>query len=296
MDINIAIAPDNNVINPTYALLNSIKENNPNEKINIFILFCELTDENIDNLIIFSKSIDLHISTHRIEFKKVKTLRDKMRSSHITVTALLRCFMSTVLPNDVNKILYLDVDTIVTRSLKELFSTELNTNIAGVVKDPGVSHLTEFGIDGNQYFNSGVMIIDLKLWREKQIENLAFSFMKEHPENCRYWDQCALNYALSGKVEYISEKWNVIANKKNVINQIRNVSIIHYAGIHKPWNNPEHHPFGIYYSIFSQNTPAATEYDHTLLLPVKKVQFSDIGRMFKRLRNSINKRTLGLMK
>lgn len=289
MTSNIVIAPDNNVVDPTFVLLNSIKMNNSDNQIKIFLLYCDLSDENKVKIIDYAQSINLRISTHYIDIKKIKVLRQKMRVGHVTATSLLRCFMSEALPKNLCKILYLDIDTIVTCSLTDLFEINLNGKIAGVVRDLNINHLASFGINENLYFNSGVMLIDLEQWRKNHIEKIAYDFMEKHPDKCIYWDQCALNYALLDKVKFLPASWNTMGNQKGILKHSNNVSIIHYAGLNKPWIKPELHPFGVYYSIFSQNTPAPIEFDLSLLHPKKDPRLT---KFIKRLRKSILKRII----
>lgn len=60
-----------------------------------------------------------------------------------------------------NKVLYLDSDTIVTKPLNELFDMDLGTNLLAAAK-------VVYGLDDQ--FNSGVLLINNKLWKEENIQ------------------------------------------------------------------------------------------------------------------------------
>ena len=89
------------------------------------------------------------------------------------ISIMLRLFMAEALPKDLDRVLYLDCDTVVAQSLKHLWNVRLGDRIAGAVMEPTIYKEVKESIglgpeDG--YFNSGVLLVNLKKWREENIQ------------------------------------------------------------------------------------------------------------------------------
>lgn len=93
----------------------------------------------------------------------------------MTGTGLLRFNIIDIFPN-YDKVLYLDDDILINGDLSELFETDLKNTYAVVVRsidaelfiDWRKSHEND-NLNVEKYFNSGVMLLNLKKIREKQI-------------------------------------------------------------------------------------------------------------------------------
>lgn len=77
--------------------------------------------------------------------------------------------MSKFLPENVNRILYLDCDAIVRHNLNKLWSTTLDeTEVIAAGIKPTVAQKTRSRLNLPQdcyYYNSGVLLVDLAKWR-----------------------------------------------------------------------------------------------------------------------------------
>lgn len=264
--MNILIAPDNNVIGPTCVLLNSLRSNHPDTAINLYVLWCDLSADNVDALNRFAGKLGIEVIELNLDPEKISRTYDRLPRRNLTRTALLRCFAGEMVPQDVDRLLYLDTDTIVAGPVCELYETPLAGCIAGAALNPGPTHLTEFGVGEERYFNSGVLLIDMEQWRQHDIDRKLREFLQQHPEKCPFFDQCALNVVLAGQTVTLDPRWNVMGCLKDEV-AYTNVSIIHYAGDVKPWLHPERHPFGINYCNYSRNTPWPTRYRYKKLRP-----------------------------
>ena len=83
-----------------------------------------------------------------------------------------RLVLPEILPEEIERILYLDVDIVVNHSLKELYHTEFDGNALCACPEPfsgiGVFQyrdemFQEHVREGFTYFNSGVLLMNLKL-------------------------------------------------------------------------------------------------------------------------------------
>lgn len=180
---------------------------------------------------------------------------------HPMAGSFLRLFVGELL-GDVERVIWLDVDLLVFSDITELWNTSLKGNIIGAVPDP-FSERTFFwkaalaeklAIVGLQldpehrYFNAGVLLIDLDLWREKDIGQKAFEFYLRHPQ-LQHLDQDVLNFQLQGQVRYLKAKWNHIEPPAlmwewdpdvfrglDPVEGLFHPAIRHMAGRCKPWD------------------------------------------------------------
>ncbi|MDF1778536.1 MAG: glycosyltransferase family 8 protein [Rhizobiaceae bacterium] len=262
--MNILISPDNKVIASTCTLLNSLRLNHPDQRIVVYILWCDLSKENLKSLEDFGSGLGMEIEAIKLDLLPINRLFSRLSSNRLTASCLLRCFAGQALPESVERVLYLDTDIVLAGSIEALYTTRLGHNIAGAVLNPGMKHLEKYGVCESSYFNSGVLLIDMKKWREQHLDSKLQSFIAEHSNDCRFWDQCALNVVLLGNTLSLDNRWNVMSCLKED-GEFTNVSIIHFAGDVKPWENPESHPFGIHYCNYSRGTPWPMHYRYKLL-------------------------------
>jgi len=90
----------------------------------------------------------------------------------------------------------------------------------------------------NNYFNAGVMFIDLKKWRNLKIEENLIKILKSEKNNIKFWDQDVLNKAFDGDYISIDYRFNFIVDQytsKKQITDYKDILLLHYAGSFKPW-------------------------------------------------------------
>jgi len=96
--------------------------------------------------------------------------------------------------------------------------------------------IDRLALANSRYFNSGVLLINLTQWRQTQISELAFNFIKMHSEKILWWDQDALNKVFDGSFLWLDVKWNTLIDLAAKTGEIRpDTAIIHFTGAMKPW-------------------------------------------------------------
>ena len=124
-----------------------------------------------------------------------------------------RLFAARFLPDSLDKILSLDVDTVVLSSLRELWNTPLEGAFVAAVTDRYMSEerCKSIGIENKTYyFNAGVLLMNLKVWREADVGGKLLDIIQEFQGRLDYLDQDALNiYASRNGFRLVSENWNV---------------------------------------------------------------------------------------
>lgn len=257
--MNILLAPNNYYVMPTIVLLQSLFET-AEEKLDIYMIHSDLTAENI-------KKLEAFITGHGGTFYEIRIddrFFDKAHTSiHITKQAYYRLLAQQVLPRSVERILYLDGDIVVNRSVKGLYDmsftgTDGEEKYFVVCEGPGVSQ-REWSVYETLnipreylYFNSGVLLMNLRLLRETFDLRVLLDFINEKGENLKYHDQDTLNALFYDKVIYAD--WHIynqsvlhIKSKAEAAMRLRSAAVIHYAGSDKPW---KHDYKSYYYDLF----------------------------------------------
>jgi len=147
--------------------------------------------------------------------------------------------------HDLPKILWLDVDTIVTTDVTGLFLTQMTTPIAArPIKKQIVGHefkgwsCTKDLDQKHQFtsFNTGVMVLDLNRWREGNFTHL----LERTAAACVTNDQPTFNIVFMDKIQHFEKSWNTFALGSTVKARTKRVgNILHWSGPVKPWSEPE---------------------------------------------------------
>lgn len=123
-----------------------------------------------------------------------------------------------------DKVIYLDGDTLVQGDLRELYDAYLADNqYAAVVAEDSIGEMPIAKylelLDSNlkYYFNSGVMVLNLKKIRTDGLKDKLYDY-RRHGKNY-FMDQDALNVVFNGNVEFISSKFNYISAKDDVLGE-----------------------------------------------------------------------------
>jgi lipopolysaccharide biosynthesis glycosyltransferase len=132
----------------------------------------------------------------------------------------LRLLIPDVLPESCDKAIYLDSDILIRTDLSRLWNEEIGDKAVLAVRDPcvptvsaprGVTAYQTLGLrPDTPYFNSGVMVLNLKEWREKRISEQALRYESEFGPSM-FWDQEGLNGVIGGNWGGLDPRWNVIS-------------------------------------------------------------------------------------
>jgi UDP-D-galactose:(glucosyl)LPS alpha-1,3-D-galactosyltransferase len=169
--------------------------------------------------------------------------------AYLSPAMYLRLLVPAALPQDVERVLYLDCDTLVTNSLQPLFEVDMGGVPLGAVRDPFSRRLYDMGgIPGlasyehldprGSYFNSGVLLIDVARWKECEVSEKSLSYLVRHAHESRYPDQDALNYATYDNWLRLSHRWNDLMAwrlEPEFGGKLSDSAILHMAGPVKPW-------------------------------------------------------------
>ena len=250
--MDIVACLDKGFVMPTGVMMYSVCMNNQDTE----IMFHLVVDESVTD----ADRNDLKKTVESFQGKKVTfyTLESRnytklpaLEGAGVTQGAYYRLFLTEILPNNIDKVLYLDGDIIVRHSLLPLWNTDLADFAVAAVTDYSENNLSLYERLNYprrySYFNSGVLLVNLRYWREHDVVKVFNSFMHDHGSDIRLWDQDVLNAVFFNKKIMLPIKFNgalgffrirvnydYIKFKEEVLEARKDPVIIHYTE-RKPW-------------------------------------------------------------
>lgn len=277
MNLNIAYSSDDNYAQHLGVSMISLFENNKifNE-INVYIIESKISPQNKERLENIAKEYGRHI--HFMNFEKYEEKLKLNMENSISISAYSRLFLSQML-RDINKIIYMDCDSVINHRLYELWNIDLEEYyIAGVLDTVGYDTKLRIGLDkSDNYINSGMLLINLKKWREDNIQQKFIEFINYYSGNVFHHDQGVINGVLRDKILVLHPKYNSMTtfytmtmenmmkyykmdkyySEKEIIEAKNNGVFIHYTPVfvNRPWIKGCKHPLNYVYKQYLDKTP-----------------------------------------
>ena len=178
-----------------------------------------------------------------------------------------RLLAGKLLPAEVERVLYLDPDTLVINPLRPLWETDMAGKMFAAAAHTGKTELANnvnrlrLGTD-HDYYNSGVLLMDLSLCRKEIRTSELFAFVSEHWRELLLPDQDLLNAMYGERILPLADSlWNYDARnynnyilrssgEHNVKWVMHNTAILHFCGKAKPWKPNYIYRFGMLYQHY----------------------------------------------
>lgn len=261
--MDIVCSLDNNYVMPTGIMICSLCENNKGEKIVFHLLSADISEDNKNRLRTLVAKYHHELNFYHIDDKDFADFpinRPGQRHIHSLAT-YYRLFLGKILPDTVQKVLYLDGDIIVRHSLKTLWNTDIENYAVAAVPDMDNNKIRPYErlhySSAKGYFNAGVLLINIKYWREHNVLDKFYELVRTHPERLRCHDQDILNYIFRDRKLRLNVTYNFqqpflykaqyLEMSSDIINEINKVIcdpvIIHYIMSEKPWFKDCSHPY-----------------------------------------------------
>ena len=213
--MNIIYASNDNYAQYLGISMLSLMENNRDmEEIVIYVLDQGISPENKNKLQKVIRQYDRKMVYIDIaEFEKM--IPFEFDASGYNPITLSRLFLCSYLPDHINRILYLDCDTIVSGSITELETVSFDGNYVAAVpellmpieKKALIGHAND-----ETYYNAGVLLVNMDLWRQDKIEREFVEYYRFMNGRLLYNDQDIINHCCKGRIKKLSHTYNLSTN------------------------------------------------------------------------------------
>lgn len=268
--IHISLCCDDNYAPYSATVIASVMEHNKDVEITFHILHTNITESRQQTLKEWIEMKHNHICFYKVEISMFKQF--PLGCSYLYYGAYFRLYLAECL-KFLDKVIYLDCDLVVNASIQELWETDMDEyDVAGVrdrINDyirvyNRLRYPMQYG-----YINSGMMVINLKRWRDMHFFERAVEISKKYPDALKNHDQDLINMICHGKIKFIDFKYNLLEYYlytedwlyldckyyPQIIEACKNPVIIHFCMPTKPWHKECVNPFKELYYKYRRMTP-----------------------------------------
>ncbi len=324
----IATGADNNfAMGVAVTLYSALSNLGPNRRVALYIIDDGISERNKQKIVETLKFGQMIVHFEWLK-PDILALGDVTTTEWHSRATYLRLLLPSLLPQDVDRAIYLDSDLVIEGDLGQLWDENINNYPALAVQD--YSHVyidsrTELYpayktlqlTPNTPYVNVGVLVINLKLWRLEDIAYRTLEFIHRFKAQCKFLDQDGLNAIIGGRWGLFDPRWNINLYNLDIYGHLFDMSeeerqqaqvalmqqpfVLHYTGQHKPWHFFYIKPIGsrFFYYLKMSGWFSPIKYQawsiprrvvHSLLQAVPLRLLRRIGR----LRKSAKKRLVGI--
>lgn len=270
MRMHIILCTDEHYVMPCGITMFSICLHNKHHQIIFHVLTEGVSRDKKDELKFMIKNGGQEIRFYDVDSSLIGNVPVDNR---FRISIYYRLLMAKVLPKDIDKILYLDSDIVVRGDIEELWNTDVSNVELAAVLDQSCDDIRNYNRIGlkslSGYYNSGVLLINLKSWREHNIGERCIEFVNENSRRVQYPDQDALNVITHKAWKVLPFRYNTqafmyyrrneILARTEYINEMIEASInplvMHFTEARKPWMTGCAHPFKEEYLKYKNQSP-----------------------------------------
>ena len=309
---HVLMCADANFVVPLAVTLRSIaRSHNSAHSLHITVLSLGIPNDDQERIRLSAQPLS-------VEFFDIDQMlpQDLPTTTHLSRAAYGRLKGIDVLPRDVERAVYLDADLLVLEDLGFLFEVSLDGCAVAALRSPSIPFVSSrLGVGNWQalelqpdtpYLNSGVMVIDATLWRDRGIGDSVIAYVMQHPNHAGLADQGGLNAVLKGDFRKLPLRWNQLHSFRDGWNfdekisslysrddieaGVTNPAIVHFSSGRKPWHEKGNSPAtSLWWEILSE-----TEYRSyrpsiaTRLTMARRSVTRRVKRQFRRLRRTLS--------
>lgn len=264
---NVLVTLDRNYLKVLRTMLYSLSQSDSTGIFTVYVAHNSLTEDDfaaLQAVLPRTELIDVPLSEEMFQ--------DAPISDRYPKEMYYRLFAAQYLPQELDRILYLDPDLVVINSLRSLYEIDFGDNLFAAASHIESRTFKNFNrrrlhlSEQARYINSGVMMMNLSLLRTQQDPQQIYQFIEEHKNTLLLPDQDVVNalYAdrtifLDPLIYNLGEKYLRLKNlhlpkeEKLGIDWVRQrTAIIHYYGRNKPWKEGYHGKLGVFYDFFTR--------------------------------------------
>ena len=250
--MNILVTVDSRYLSHLRVMLGSLFFNNPEESFQIYMIGEKISQEDIEKLAVYCTdhgSVLYPMEIQTTVFDHAPVIR------YYSQVMYYRLLAAEFLPDSLDRILYLDPDILVIGKIRSLYEIELSDELFAAAMHNGLTGISGYvsklrlpNYETDQYFNSGVLLMNLPKMRQEVHSDNIFNFVEKYRALLVLPDQDILNGLYGDRIFSLDETiWNydvrqyekyrfLSQGEKNMDWVMANTVILHFCGKNKPWN------------------------------------------------------------
>lgn len=240
-EVVIFYACDENYIKFLVVSLTSLKANADKKRNYKIYVLCSKVSEKMEGKVFALQDERFKIEFVNVEGEIKRTGKELPLRDYFSKTTYYRLLIADLFPN-YKKALYIDSDTIILGDASKLYDTELDNCYVGACHEQVMIQNQIFGeyvekvvgVNRNEYFNAGVLLINCELFREEKLFN-EFTRLLSLYDFSVTQDEDYLNAMCKDRVRWLAQDWNVEVFG-NIPVEEKDLKLIHYIMVSKPWH------------------------------------------------------------
>lgn len=281
--------------------ISSLLKNNMELAISgIYILDNGISKKNKDNIECLCREYQASVFFINIK-EKLEELSLQLGLNHFIsikeMTTYARFLISDLLPQSIKRALYIDCDTLIIKDIQELLDFNMKNKAIGLALDCFRNEYKKYiGFPENKpYYNAGIMLIDIDLWKEKECSLRIINHLKNIRNDYPLKDQDLINMVFSEDIVCLDSKYNYLSQfflysydgmkyvynisevnwmtKEAFIDSKKNTAILHFAGncFGRPWTRNSKHPMKKEYDKYYYSSPWFEEKQEHRKVPIQYI-------------------------
>lgn len=273
--LNVAYSFDDGYAQHAAVSIVSLLENNKDiENITVHIITDTL---NKDNTLRIEEIISRY--GRKVQYHELDTLTNRMKiTTGFNRSAYGRIFLDCL--TDIDRIIYVDSDTVIDGSIRELMTIDMTDSVvAGVQDSVNPYYVINIGLDhSHRYINDGgIIVLNLDLWRKMDITGKCIDFIYKFNGNPPHNDQGTINAVCAEHIKILPANYNVMPpmfnftskqikslfkmksyyTQEELDNAVGKPIVIHYTDefFNRPWFGNCTHPLKSLYLKYLELTP-----------------------------------------
>ena len=269
--LHLLVTFDAQYIPPFQTMLVSAVENTPGTSFHVWLLHSAIPRGELDRLGAFCRALGTEFTPLEVDralFAGAPVSRQYPQEMYYRLLA------PHLLPDSLHRVLYLDPDILVINSLTPLWDTDLQGNLFAAASHTTVSDLVN-GINrirlntDQDYYNTGVLLMDLDQGREAIHPQELFHHVTEHQAELLLPDQDVFNALYGSRTLWLDDAlWNYDARyfhgyflrssgTYTMDWVVEHTAILHFCGKRKPWKKAYSGRFSALYKHYAHRTRRA---------------------------------------
>lgn len=316
--MNIMYAYDENYIEIAAVSILSCIQNNTEEELHFYLIQDNVVTSSTEKMkeMIHSHNADVTF----IEKPDIRKLSEsELKTLRWSDSAFSRLFLKELFGNEItiDKLLYIDCDTLIVGSLQELWETNIDDWLgAACLECMSNWHKRIIGAKPkDNYINTGMLLLNVKRWIDEDIQSLEASYIRKHKGKIEYVDQGVINGTISNRFKLVSPKYNLTAlaydftyeemqiyrkpqfgySKEEWESALSDPRVVHFTTSFlsiRPWFEGSRHPYAEEWKRVHDETPWKNVKYKILKDREKRIM---IEHFYRKLPNSLAIRISGIL-